>query len=138
LPDDLIRGNQGYGRKPSKRGLAAIAEYRPVHIHHYDEAEDVTTIETIHNVQPIFDNNREQLLSGHDGYSPDRTMRKVASIPEGIVAILFKMGINIMDDNDWPKVAALLDDPDWAHLRTAPGKISRKPVRDYPTLKSRD
>ena len=129
----MVRGDLGYGRKPSKTGLRAIAEYGPVSIHHYNQNDETTTIQTIHDFHAIFDDNRRQRLSGNDGYTADRSMRKVATIPDGIVDLLYKMGINIYNGNDWPKVVALLDDPEWECLRTAEGRISRRPTRTYPT-----
>ncbi len=127
----MIRGNQGFGRKPHKGALAMLAEMGPTQVHHYDQTTGDATIETIHDVTAILDDNKRQRLSGHDGYTPSRDLRKVASIPLGTVERLYKMGINIMDDNDWPMIAALLDSNEWAAFRTAPGVISKKPHRKY-------
>ena len=58
-------------------------------------------------------------------------MRRVASIPNVIVTEMYRRGINIFSKDDWPKVAALLDSPDFRKFRTSPGTISRKPYREH-------
>jgi hypothetical protein len=127
----MVRGNRGFGRKPSKGFMREAAQYGPVAVHHYDDTDGSTTIQTLHDPNPIIKDNRERMLSGHDGYTPSRDMKHVASIPLGVAAELAMAGINVLDDNDWPKVAAMLDDPAFEFLRTSPGKISRKPFREY-------
>lgn len=48
---------------------------------------------------------------------------KAASIPLVVVEQWKKEGIDIFNDNDWPKIKAKLNDPDFKWLRTSPGKI---------------
>lgn len=128
----MLRGN---GKKSKPRGaLAEMAKFDPVDIHHYDDVNETSTIETVHDVTAILEDNREQRLSGHDGYSPSRELRKVASIPLGAVNQLYRMGIDVMKDEDWPKVAALLDSSEYEAWRTANGVISSKPYRTHFTL----
>ncbi len=127
----LLRGDLGYGKKLNRRGLAAIASYAPVSIHHYDQTTEETTIETVQQMGPILDDNVDQYNSGHDGYSPSRDLKKVASIPLIEVDRLYKMGIDIFDQNAWPQILAMLDSNEWRKWRTAPGTISAKPVREY-------
>lgn len=52
-----------------------------------------------------------------------KNMWKVASIPNIVVEQWKKQGIDIFRDEDWPKVQAKLNDPDYKWLRTSPGKI---------------
>jgi len=127
----MIRGDAGYGRKPNRSFMEKLAEIQPVSVHNYDEHERKTTIETIYNADAVIDKNREEFLSGHDGYTPSRDFKKVASIPMGEIARLYQDGINIMDNNDWPKIKSLLDSIDFQKWRTAPGKIASKPLREY-------
>jgi hypothetical protein len=59
---------------------------------------------------------------------PDRTLdglgRKVASIPNAVAMIwLTRYGVDAFRKDHWPAVRRLLNDPEWRHLRTAPGKI---------------
>ncbi len=135
LRDAVVRNDLGYGRKLGKKGLAAIAQYGPVDVHHYDDTTGETTIVTAQDVNAIAEANKRDRLSGHDGYSPDRSFRRVANIPKIVVDMLYKRGINVLNDDDWPKVAAFLDDPENLAWRTDGGAstVSRKAVRTYPT-----
>lgn len=130
---NFLRGDFGYGRKPSRGLLRSMASGtgEPVTIVHADGP--VLRIETISDPNPVIQRNKELLASGDDGYNPSRDFRRVASIPPGVVVQWYREGINPLRNEDWPKVAARLDDPQWWFLRTAPGKVSRRPVRHYPT-----
>lgn len=127
---ELIRGNQGFGRKakPLKGALAVMSQYGPVTTHFYDPVTDETTLQTVHDVSAILEDNAEQRLSGHDGYSPSRELHKVASIPMGAIHDLMSQGIDIFDDNDWPKIAEMLDSKDWEKFRTSHGVISKRKI----------
>lgn len=127
----MIRGNEGFGRKPKKSTLAYLSQWGPIDIHHYDEANDRTIIQSIHNTTAILEDNRRRRLSGHDGYSPSRELRCVASVGLGEYLVLKKGGIDIADRNDMPKFLALLDSNAGLRFRTAPGRVSRKPLRQY-------
>jgi hypothetical protein len=50
-------------------------------------------------------------------------MWKVASIPNWVVEQWMREGINIFKDEDWPKIKAKLNDPDYKFLRTSPGRV---------------
>jgi hypothetical protein len=136
MSDSMVRGNLGHGRKVRKKSgaLAEMSKFEPVDVHYYDDVNKTRTVETIHDVTAILENNKEQRLSGHDGYSPSRELRKVASIPLGAVNQLYQMGIDVMKDEDWPKVAALLDSKDYEAWRTSNGVISSKAYRTHFTL----
>jgi hypothetical protein len=59
---------------------------------------------------------------------PDRAVdgmgRKVASIPNAVAMIwLTRYGVDVFKKDHWPAVRRLLNDPEWRHLRTAPGKL---------------
>lgn len=127
----MIRGDEGFGRKPKKSTLAYLSQFGPIDVHHYDDTEDKTVIQTIHETSTILEENRRMRLSGHDGYSPSRELQKVASIPLGDYMLLKKMGIDLFNRNDWPKVCALLDSAKGLKYRTAPGRVSRKPLREH-------
>ena len=50
--------------------------------------------------------------------------RKVASIPNAVAMIwLTRYGVDVFKKDHAPAVRRLLNDPEWRHLRTAPGKI---------------
>ncbi len=128
---DLIRGRGAYGRKPNRGVLNQIAKGAPVTVFHEDASNGTVGIETLQDVSPILEANVAEYNSGHDGYTPSRDMRKVAEIPLIEVHKMMQEGINIYDQNDWPKIAARLDDPAYLKFRTAPGRISKKPQREY-------
>jgi len=110
--------------------IGKISQNGPVDIFHEDASTGNSIIETVQDVEPILKANVQEYNEG-DGYSESRELRKVASIPMIEVHKLFQQGINVFDKADWPKIAAKLDDPDWLKFRTAPGKISRRPNREY-------
>lgn len=133
----VVRGNLGFGRKTSRKAIEAAAGFGPVQVHHVHSNTEDVTIETVHDMTAILKENKRKRLSGHDGYTPSRDLRHVATIPNGVIVKLFQMGINPYRNEDWPKVAAMLDDPDYEWLRTAPGTISRRTPRQYFSSPSR-
>lgn len=92
---------------------------------YYDEGTDSLVVMTSQDVTPILDRNKELANPGlhGDGYSPSRDLRRAASIPLIVVHQWFREGINVYDQNDWPAVKRKLNDPEYAYLRTAPGKL---------------
>lgn len=127
----MIRGDAGFGRKPKKSMLAHLSQWGPIEVHHYDDTDGKTIIQSIHETSTILKDNKRQRLSGHDGFSPSREFKKVASIPLGDYMRLKKIGIDLFDRNDWPKVAAMLDSAKGLRYRTSPGRVSRKPLREH-------
>ena len=95
----------------------------------YDPDTDTLGIERIQDFDPILDANRRDMNSGLDGYTSSRDLQRVASIPLIVVEKWLKAGIDVFNEDDWPKVAAMLDSPDYAYLRTAPGRLARRPQR---------
>lgn len=91
---------------------------------HYDEMEDRTIIETVQDVEPILDANKAAFNSGHDGYTPSRDLKFVAEIPVVVIEKwLREDGIDVWDPNHKEAVKRKLNDPEWRHLRTAPGRL---------------
>ena len=67
----------------------------------------------------------KRLANFNDGYSPSRELRRVASIPFAIVhKILTEEGVNVLDPANNDRLVRLLNDPDYAWLRTAPGRVA--------------
>jgi hypothetical protein len=106
-----------------------------------DETEDVLVVKSTADVEPFLEQNKADMRAseeGSRGYTPSRDLQRVASIPNIIIEKWLKEeGINVFDENDTPKVLAKLDSPEYLYLRTAPGRLSRKPVREHPTTRSR-
>jgi hypothetical protein len=98
----------------------------------YDHTDDRFYIRSSQDVAPMMRANRDDRLSGNDGYTPSRDLWKIASIPN-IVAEKWmrEKGVNILNPEHRDKVLQLLDDPEWAYLRTAEGRVSRRPGRVY-------
>ena len=76
------------------------------------------------DVGQMLERNRAMALA-NDGYSPSRELRRVASIPFAIVhKILTEEGVNVLDPANSDRLVRLLNDPDYAWLRTAPGRVA--------------
>lgn len=98
----------------------------------YDPIDDELTFINRQDCEPTLQLNKQLYNDGTDGYGPTREWRRIASIPNIILEKWLKEeGIRYWDSEDTHKLAAKLDDPEWRFLRTAPGKVSRKPVRTY-------
>ena len=66
----------------------------------------------------------QNLANSHDGYSPSRELRHVATIP-AIIQLRWRelYGIEVWNRNHWPGVKRLLNDPDWRWLRSSDGRL---------------
>jgi hypothetical protein len=72
------------------------------------------------------------LYSLNDGYSPSREWKRAASIPMAVIEKWkSELGVDFFNPNDRPRVYALLDSHEYLYLRTAPGRLSRGPHREY-------
>jgi hypothetical protein len=90
----------------------------------YDAAEDALIVKREQDVQPILDANRRAFNdSPEHGRYIKGDMHRVASIPNVVVEQWLQEGINIFDRADWPKVRQKLNSPEYAYLRTKPGRV---------------
>lgn len=71
------------------------------------------------DVAPILERNRA-MQTENDGYSQSREVRRVATIPESVATLWREEG---WYPHDKKKLAEKLNDPDWAWLRTAEGRL---------------
>jgi hypothetical protein len=72
---------------------------------------------------PVLDRNKA-MANHNDGYSPSREMRRVGSIP--LVLIMkwkTEEGWDALDPDNKDRLVRKLNDPEYAYLRTAPGRI---------------
>jgi hypothetical protein len=75
------------------------------------------------DVTPVIEHNKA-LANHNDGWAPSRELRRVASIPFALVhKWLVEEGWNALDPACAERLRAKLNDPDWRHLRTAPGRV---------------
>ena len=74
------------------------------------------------DVEPVLNHNK-RLLATDDGWSPTRELRRAASIPHVVVLQWLAEGVDVFDPNHKAEVRRRLNSPDWAHLRTAPGRL---------------
>lgn len=95
---------------------------------HFSEPDEEggLLIHSVQDVEPILEANKALQVSGHDGYSGERERRRVATIPAIVRQhFLTTEGWDPWQPQRYPeKMAQLLNDPDWAWLRTAPGRVS--------------
>ena len=105
-----------------------LLDYRPKEkwkeVFRYDWSNKKWAIEYVQDVEAIIEDNKQSQRSGGKGWDRDKTMRHAAHIPD-IIALKWRneLGVNVFDKNHWPKVKALLNDPEWAYLRTYQWKI---------------
>ena len=98
----------------------------------YDEANDEYGIRRAMDVEPIIQLNKQLYNDGTEGYGPTREWRRAATIPNIFLEKWYKEeGIRWWDSEDTPKLMEKLDDPEYRHLRTAPGHLGRKPFRKF-------
>jgi hypothetical protein len=72
------------------------------------------------DVEKILDLNKAKQRAGRDYYAQDKEMWRVASIPITIqMEWMTKHGVDIHNDDHWPRVQRLLNDPDYRYLKTA-------------------
>lgn len=82
-------------------------------------------IHSVQDLEPVLEANKAMALA-NDGYSPDRTLRRVAHIP----AILRQHWQETEGWDAWrpdlygDRLVRKLNDPDWRHLRTAEGRVA--------------
>jgi hypothetical protein len=100
--------------------LTGITQY-----HHFDPVTEVTTIETIQDVEPIL--NANKAMQNDTAYSKrgiKNEMWHAACVPNIIQEKwLREKGVDVWNNDHWPKVKRLLNDPDWKWLKTTTGTI---------------
>lgn len=84
--------------------------------------DGVVTEKRTQDVQPVLDANG-RFANDHDGYSPSRDLKYVASIPLVVIEQWLKLGIDINNPDHAGKIAAMLNDGNWSKLRTGGGRI---------------
>lgn len=107
---------------------SGVAEY-----HSYDHATRVTEIEVVQDAAPFLrvnqaHRNRDTATSGGLNSISRKQIKEswwhVACIPIGVqYKWITDYGVNTLNPHHRDGVRKLLNDPDWAYLRTNPGRV---------------
>lgn len=113
--------------------MSAPAGFKPfftssVGIQHFRRVNDDGSVSYAahQDLEPILDRNKA-MANHNDGWAKGKEMRRVASIPLMLV-LKWKAeeGWDAFNPDHADKLAQKLNDPDYAHLRTAPGRVAYK------------
>ena len=81
-------------------------------------------IDHVQDVEANIEFNKKEATSGWDGYlSKEKSMKKVAHIPNVILIDMMKKGLNPFDKNDHGQLARFLNSCDNRDFRTSYGRI---------------
>ena len=83
------------------------------------QIDDKLVVRNTMDAEPIIERNKKLFNSGEDGYSPRRTLRRVATLDMVTYLDLHKRGIL----RSKKKMARWLNDPENRFFRTAPGRV---------------
>lgn len=114
--------SQLHGRPPGGRAIPLLRSSAGVDWYWRDDDDGPGAAAiAVQEVTPILEQN-QAAATHNDGYSKDRTMARVASIP---LAVIYKW----MTEEGWDpfspdpdcqkKLAQKLDDPEWRYLRSS-------------------
>ncbi len=91
--------------------------------HYWRDTEEGGEILSLQDVASILEDNRAQ-YNHNDGYNADRSMRRVAYIPQIIIQKwLNEEGLDVWNPEHKQRLMRKLNDPDWRYLRTAEGRL---------------
>lgn len=90
---------------------------------HYEAGGDALIVQRTQDVQPILDANRAAFNAAPEHGRFKGEMHRMASIPNIVIEQWLKEGINLYDKHDWPAVRRKLNSPEYAYLRTKPGRL---------------
>ncbi len=89
--------------------------------HHYDEATNKAAIETVQDVSPILETNKEQQTQGFDKRSD---LWHAATIPAVVqLEWMTKYGVDLYNKDHFPAVKRLLNSSEYSHLRRNEFKV---------------
>lgn len=87
-----------------------------------DEGERKIVVQRQQDVEPVLELNKALQTLG-DGYSRSGNLRRVGSIPLVVIEQWLREGFDAFDPNNRVELRRRLNDPEWRHLRTAPGRV---------------
>lgn len=82
------------------------------------------TVEQVQDVEPVLEANKKAFnaVGDHNRYT-GRDMYRVASIPNIVIAQWMKEGVDLFNPDHAQAVKRKLNSPEYAYLRTRPGRI---------------
>lgn len=93
--------------------------------HFWRDTEDGGEIVTAQDLSAVIEQNKAAYAE-NDGYTADRSMRRVGFIPTVIVQKWWnEEGLDVYDPEHAHRLMRKLNDPDWLYLRTAPGTLGK-------------
>lgn len=132
-----VQGKGAFGVRPDRQVLNRIAEGGPVDIVHHDDVSGLTSIETIQDTDAIAKAVREQRLH-NSGWNKSRDWKTIARLPLVVIDMLYRKKLNVLDRNDWPKIASMIDDGgELEQWKTSDGHIGKRRRRSFFTPPSR-
>lgn len=90
--------------------------------HLRDNGEGSWTVGVEQDVEAILDRNKE-MAAANAGWTTDKSIMRVASIPIVVIEEWKNLGIDIHDENDAREVMRRLNSNEFYKLRNSPGRV---------------
>lgn len=93
--------------------------------HFWRDTEDGGEVVSAQDVTAFIERNKAS-CNENDGYTKDRTMRRVGEIPPIVIQKwLIEEGLDVWNPDHAHRLMRKLNDPDWRYLRSAPGTLGK-------------
>lgn len=91
-----------------------------------DNGDDTFTVKSVQSNETEILERNKAMYNHNDGYTPSREMQRVGSITQAVIEEHLARGINLFHPQNEHLLVRLMDDIDYRHLRTAPGRLGKK------------
>ena len=93
-------------------------------IHHFDEQTGETHLQYVQDVEALIDRNKALHNTEHQKKGIKNSWMHAATIPD-IVQLQWKKkyGVDIYNQDHWPKIKKLLNSPEYRYLKTGTCKL---------------
>lgn len=91
-----------------------------------DNHDGTYTVKSVQQNETEIIEENKAMYNHNDGYSPSRTLRRVGRITQAVQEDYLSRGINLFHPENEHILQRLMDDIDYRHLRTAPGRFGKK------------
>lgn len=86
----------------------------------WESTDDGFLLRYEQDVEPILDLNKAKQSAGREYYARDKDLWRVASIPVVVqMEWMTKFGVDVLDEEHWPRVQKLLNSNEYRYLKTA-------------------